>query len=65
MPINKAVDRVLVKDRKTGKRKLVKVRKRVVDQWQNAFDWPVSPEQATRYLLKKGVLKDGMIVVEY
>jgi hypothetical protein len=65
MPIRKAVDRVLVYNRKTKKRKLVKVKKRVVDQWGDAYDFPVSVEQATAYLLKKGVLKDGMIVIEY
>lgn len=65
MPIARAVDRVLVKNRKTGKKKLVRVRARIVDQWGRDFDFPVSVEQATAYLLKKGVIKDGMIVVEY
>lgn len=65
MPIRKAVDRVMVVDRRTGKRKLVRVQKRIVDQWGRDYDFPVTVQQATRYLLKKGVLKDGMIVVEY
>lgn len=65
MPIRKAVDRVMVVDRRTGRRKLVRVKKRIVDQWGKDYDFPVSVQQATAYLLRKGVLRDGMIVVEY
>lgn len=64
MPIARAVDRVLVKDRSTGRRKLVKVRKRVVDQW-GQYDFPMSPEQAEKILRRFGVIEDGMIVIEY
>ena len=65
MPIARAVDRIRVKNRATGKTKMVKVKKRVVDQWGKAHDFPISVEQATAYLLKKGILQDGMIVIDY
>lgn len=65
MPIRKAVDRVLVLDRRTGRRKLVRVSRRIVDQWGKDYDFPVNAQQATAYLLRKGVLEDGMIVIEY
>jgi len=64
MPIAKAVDRVLVKDKRTGKRKLVKVTKRVVDQW-GQYDFPMSAKQAEQFLRRFGVIEDGMIVIEY
>lgn len=64
MPIRKAVDRVLVKDRRTGKRKLVKVTKRVVDQW-GQYDFPMTPAQAEQILRRFGVIENGMIVIEY
>lgn len=64
MPIAKAVDRILVKDKRTGKRKLVKVKKRVVDQW-GQYDFPMSTAQAEQFLRRFGVIEDGMIVIEY
>jgi len=64
MPIRKAVDRVLVKDRRTGKRKLVKVSRRVVDQW-GQYDFPMSTGQAEKFLRKVGVIENGMIVIDY
>lgn len=64
MPIARAVDRILVKDRRTGRRKLVKVRSRVVDQW-GQYDFPMSAARAEQILRKFGVIEDGMIVIEY
>lgn len=64
MPIAKAVDRVLVKDKRTGKTKLVRVKKRVVDQW-GQYDFPMSAQQAERLLRRFGVIENGMIVIEY
>lgn len=64
MPIAKAVDRILVKDKRTGKKKLVRVRKRIIDQWKN-HDFPMSAERAERFLRSKGVIQGGMIVIDY
>lgn len=64
MPIRRAVDRVLVKDRRTGKQKLVKVKSRVVDQW-GEYDFPMSVKQAEIILRRLGVLENGMIVIDY
>ncbi len=64
MPIARAVDRILVKDRRTGRRKLVRVKSRVVDQW-GQYDFPMSAALAEQILRKFGVIEDGMIVIEY
>lgn len=65
MPIARAVDRVLVVDKRTGKRKLVRVKKRVVDQW-GQYDFPMSAARAEQILRRFGVIdKHGMIVIEY
>lgn len=64
MPIARAVDRVLVLDRRTGKKKLVRVRKRVVDQW-GQYDFPMSAGQAEQFLRRFGVIEEGMIIIEY
>lgn len=64
MPIARAVDRILVKDRKTGRRRLVKVKARIVDQWKN-HSFPMNAAQAERFLRSKGVIEDGMIVIDY
>lgn len=64
MPIARAVDRILVTDKRTGKKKLVRVRKRVVDQW-GQYDFPMSPAQAEKILRRFGVIEDGMIIIEF
>lgn len=65
MPIARAVNRILVRNRKTGRVKTVRITSKVVDQWRN-HDFPMSVAQAERFLRGKGVIdKNGMIVIEY
>lgn len=65
MPIARAVNRILVRDKRTLKVKTIRVTSRVVDQWRN-HDFPMSVAQAERFLRSKGVIdSNGMIVIEY
>lgn len=65
MPIARAVDRIMVYNRITKKRKLVRVKARIVDQWKN-HSFPMNVRQAEAFLRSKGVIdKNGMIVIDY
>ncbi len=64
MPRRRAIDRIKVRNRITGKIKWIKVIPRSIDQWKDN-DFSVNANQAEQLLRKAGKWENGMIVIDY